>query len=515
VDIDVEECAVMRHIILIGLPGGGKTSLGQMAAERLGVPFLDLDALIEEREQMPIRRIFELLGEAAFREIESRILREALESPAPSIIASGGGVVLKEDNVQVLCERGFVLFLDRPVEDIEKDVLWNADRPLLTSPEKLRRLDRERRPLYEAAANATVRNDGSLEEALEKLLRFVPGVPPDVPERGFAVIGDPIAHSLSPAIHGAVFSALGIEAPYVALRVPKENLAGFTERARVSGLRGFNVTLPLKREIIPLLDEVEEEARLCGAVNTVTVGEDWRLSGFNTDMEGLLASLRDNGYDYRDCNVLILGAGGAARGVAFKAAREGAEKITILARRLDQAEELVSAVKTSPIIAQGGRAHLSASRSLLRKTYDPLAPPDRRFCAVGSPTSFRTVNQRFLKSSSSSVHAGDMSPETLSKAASDADILVNATPLGMEGFGKDFPSLAFLRRLPKGALVCDLVYKPPHTRLLREAENLGHAAQNGLGMLIHQALLADELFLGRPLDKPALYKIVYGKLGGR
>jgi shikimate dehydrogenase len=220
------------------------------------------------------------------------------------------------------------------------------------------------------------------------------------------------------------------------------------------------VTLPHKRDIIPFLDAVDEEAQLCGAVNTVVARGD-KLLGYNTDMEGLLASLRDKGREYRNRNIVILGAGGACRGVLFKAAREKAAKITVLSRRLEKAEEVASEAEA----------------------------------AVAC-----------------SVQAGSLSPETLANAAGDADILINATPLGMSGIGEDFPSLEFLGCLPRGALVCDLVYDPPLTSLLRQSQALGYAVRNGLGMLVHQGILADELFLGRKLNRSSLYEIVDTKL---
>ncbi|MDR1378555.1 MAG: shikimate dehydrogenase [Synergistaceae bacterium] len=452
---------MIRLVALIGLSGSGKSSLGQALAERFSMPFLDTDLLVEERAGMPIRRIFELRGEEFFRDLETRVVREIAERPA--IIATGGGVVLRQENIQALRQNGFVIFLDRPVERILENVRYDKSRPLLSSPEKLREMEQERRALYQEAAHATLRNNADLEEGVDKLVELAADVLIEAPSSGYSVIGYPIEHTLSPVIHGTIFDAIGISisSSYSAIRVPRGALRSFTEKARVSGLRGFNVTLPHKRDIIPFLDAVDDEARLCGAVNTVVV-DGGRLSGFNTDMEGLLASLRDNGHEYRNRNVVILGAGGASRGVVFKAALEKAAKIVILSRRREKAEEIASEVER----AVAG-CHVRACRLL---------------------------------------------PDALAEAAGEADILINATPMGMIGIGEDFSSLEFLRSLPRDALVCDLVYDPPLTNLLREAWALGHAVQNGLGMLVHQAILADELFLGRQLDRSSLYQTVYTKL---
>jgi shikimate dehydrogenase len=180
------------------------------------------------------------------------------------------------------------------------------------------------------------------------------------------------------------------------------------------------------------------------------------LSGFNTDMGGLFESLREEGRDFYGSRVMIIGAGGAARAAAFKAAEEGALSVVILARRRDRAREAAENVRSS-----------------------------LRFPG--------------------SIRGEKMSPEVMSSEASAADIVINATPAGMSGVEGDLPSFEFLKALPKRAFVCDLIYNPAETELLRRAGELGLAARNGLGMLIYQALLADELFLDRRLEKPSLY----------
>ncbi|MDR0382318.1 MAG: shikimate dehydrogenase [Oscillospiraceae bacterium] len=441
------------HIVLIGLSGSGKSSLGRRAAQMLGLPFADLDERIEQEAGLRVREIFDRYGEADFREREARAVRAASSSPISGVIATGGGAVLRPENVRLLREAGFLVFLDRPVAHIARHVAYDGSRPLVSGARDLEALAARRRPLYEAAAHATLRNDAGFDEALAALLALVRT---RNPPGGYAVVGDPIAHTLSPLLHRAVFGALGVAEDYTALQVPRGALADFTSGLRAGKLKGCNVTIPHKRDILPLLDEAEEEARLCGAVNTV-VARGGRLCGYNTDMEGLLTALRAAGRGYRGAAVLLLGAGGAAGGVALKAAREGARGIVILARRPQRAEALAAAVRAAA----------------------PAAP----------------------------VRAGALTPETVAAAARTADLLVNATPLGMCSAAADFDDLSFVDALPPRALVCDLVYNPPRTRLLRAAEARGLAVQNGLDMLIYQALLADELFLGRALDKAALYPI--------
>ncbi|MDR3279710.1 MAG: hypothetical protein LBT23_04280, partial [Synergistaceae bacterium] len=300
----------MRHIVLVGLSGSGKTTLGRMAAERFSMPFVDLDRAIAERAGMSIPEIFKSQGEGYFREMETEATMEALSREAPSVIATGGGVVLRRRNVDAMRESGCVVFLDRPVENIARDILSEDGRPLVTGAESLYEMERRRRGLYLAAADTALPNSGNLEDAADRLAEVIGA---ELRPEGFSVIGDPIGHTLSPAIHGAIFDELGLDAPYNAVRIPARRLADYAETARRSDMRGFNVTIPHKTAIIPFLDEVENEAALCGAVNTVTV-RGGRLTGYNTDMGGLLESLGSSGRGYRGEDILLLGAGGAARG---------------------------------------------------------------------------------------------------------------------------------------------------------------------------------------------------------
>jgi shikimate dehydrogenase len=450
----------MRHVALIGLSGSGKSTVGRMLARELGTRFVDLDEVVEAKSGMSIREIFESRGEEFFRDMESSAVNEAASDINRTVIACGGGVVVRPENVRALRENCFVVFLDRPVEHILQDLPYDGTRPLASSADRLYEMERQRRQLYAAAADKTLENRGSASDAVSALTElmltedggYIPG--------DYAVIGDPIAHSLSPKIHETVFGALGLKSRYNALRVQRGSLPDFARRARESKLMGFNVTMPHKRDIVPLLDETDEEARLCGSVNTV-VSRNGRMIGFNTDMEGLLEALKERGAGYRGRKILILGAGGAARGVALKAALEGASEVVVLARREESARDAIA-----------------LARSI----------------------------------AGCSVRSGGMSLGTMKTAAKDSDILINATPLGMSGIGEDFESLEFLSSLPSGAVVCDLVYNPAETKLLGVARSMGRSAQNGLGMLIYQALIADELFLDRKLDKKALYKIVEERL---
>ena len=157
--------------------------------------------------------------------------------------------------------------------------------------------------------------------------------------RTFAVIGDPIDHSLSPAIHNASFAFLGLDCTYIAYRIPKGDLdAGIADLKKIN-IAGFNVTVPHKIDMMRLLDEADEECRTVGATNTV-VNTGGRLKGYNTDVEGFLDPIRKRKIDCGGTDVLIVGAGGAARAIVVAFAKAKVSKITIANRTPQGAESL-------------------------------------------------------------------------------------------------------------------------------------------------------------------------------
>ncbi len=270
------------------------------------------------------------------------------------------------------------------------------------------------------------------------------------------VIGDPIEHSKSPLIHGTALDALGVPFEYRKVRVKKDELAEYLCEAKELGISGFNLTMPHKTDIIPYLDYIDDEARQFNSVNTVRI-KDGRLYGYNTDGRGFVYAMQELGFSAKNKSIAIIGAGGVVSTLALKLELEGAKKLTVINRTLPSAEAIIKKLKIS-------------------------------------------------------AKALPLTCEALAVSALNCDILVNATPLGMEGIGKDFEDLSFMACLKNGALAYDLIYNPEETSFLKAAKEHSLDTLNGMGMLIYQGLLADEIFLDRTLDFANLAKKIKIKL---
>lgn len=428
----------MKNIVLIGLPGSGKTTLGQELAAATGRAFADLDDRIREREGRTIEEIFRDAGEEGFRRAETAAAVE-LANAGGMVVACGGGAVLRKENMELLGRRGVIVFLDRPAEQILATVDL-SDRPLLRrDPNYLLALQSERRHLYEEAADFLLTATGR-KEALEKGRAIA-----DLLERDLrlAVIGDPIDHSLSPDIHRGILAPLCPRVRYERVRVAVEDLGRFLEDATREGYDGFNVTMPCKQAILPYLDEIAPDAAAAGAVNTVVIKGDRRV-GSSTDGRGFAAALQSAGRSFTGSRIVLLGAGGAAASLALRAAWDRAGSIRIYARDPAKANALAALVNRT------AAAGVAAGAGFDRET----------------------------------------------DAMEGADLLINATPMGMAGTGQAFPGYRILDRLAPDALVCDLVYRPAETELLSEAKRRGFSTLGGLPMLLHQAIEADRHFTG-------------------
>lgn len=265
-----------------------------------------------------------------------------------------------------------------------------------------------------------------------------------------ALIGHPVAHSLSPSFQNAALRHLGLPFVYLAFDVPPEKLEKAVEAFRVLGVSGFNVTVPHKKAVVSLLDGLEEEARILQAVNTV-VNREGKLFGYNTDAYGFRESLRCEGVEVSGKRFLLLGAGGAAKSVLFILAREGAEKVYIMNRTLHRAEALSAWAR------------------------DTLGLP-----CEALPWDFGALPL---------VHG-----------------IINATSLGLKGEIIPIPWEA----LPALEVVVDLVYRREGTLLVREAGKRGLKSFDGKRMLLYQGAKSFLLFTGVPAPLSVMEEALFG-----
>ena len=296
-----------------------------------------------------------------------------------------------------------------------------------------------------------------------------PGRPPlSGHTRVVGVIGDPVTHSLSPALHNAAFDARGLDWVYVAFPVARGRGVDAVAAVSALGLAGLNVTMPHKEDVAGACDELTADAAALRSVNTVVGSPDGRTLGDSTDGPGFLDALADEGIDVAGAPVLVLGAGGAARAVVLALGRAGAT-VTVAARRPDAAASAASLVPGASAVPLGALAAASSVPAAAGGSVHPVDP-------AGFP------------------------------------VIVNATPLGMSG-GDPLP--VDPEALHDKQTVVDLVYHPANTPLLTAARAKGALAVNGLGMLLHQAARSFTLWTGQPAPLDAMRAAVTAVLANR
>ena len=255
-------------------------------------------------------------------------------------------------------------------------------------------------------------------------------------KKWFAVIGDPIAQSKSPDMHNAWFEEQGIDATYIPLHVKEADLAQAVQSLKLLGASGWNVTIPHKQAIIPLLDELDEMAEKMGAVNTVVRQENGTLKGYNTDGTGFVRSLEDViSENMRNEPLLVIGAGGAARGIVHALHATGYTNITVANRTVEKAQAIIDEI------------------------------------GVGESLSLQNVESHLA----------------------DFKIFVQTTPAGMTTGEIDLPFS--MEQFPMQAIAADIVYNPLMTPFLRAAEEKQATIVNGLGMFVHQGAIAFEYWM--------------------
>lgn len=272
-----------------------------------------------------------------------------------------------------------------------------------------------------------------------------------------AVIGSPIAHSASPKIYNYGFERLGLDYVYVAFDIKEHEMKDAIAAMRTFRLRGCNVTMPGKTEVVKYMDELSPAARIIGAVNTI-VNDNGRLKGYITDGEGAVGSLRDNGVDVSGRKIVVAGAGGAATAIQVQCALDGAREIVIFNRTVSRAEE---------------------TAQMIRREIPSCIV---KVCDIADTASM-TAEIR------------------------DSEILINATSVGMKPMEQE-SIVKDVTAFHPGLTVLDAVYEPVETRLLREAKEAQCHCIGGKSMLLWQAAAAFRLYTGLELPVEELKEIL-------
>lgn len=285
-------------------------------------------------------------------------------------------------------------------------------------------------------------------------------------KRQYALLGSPVSGSKSPLIHQTSFAYNGIEATYEAFEVLPDELGEALEAFILKGYTGFNITIPHKEAILPYLDEVDVLAEKMGAVNTVVVKNGIK-KGYNTDGLGLLTSLTSHGLKPEGLSVLLLGAGGAAKGIAHALAMAGAKKLDVINRSKARAAEL------SERISEG----------------------------YGIESQAFSFDEKTWKYPSNESEVGEV------VQIFNYDLVINTTSVGMLPDTEHTPIEPEV--FNKNTIFCDIVYKPHETLFLRKARAMGAKCIYGIEMLIFQALLSEEFWEEREIDRMGTKQILF------
>ena len=248
-------------------------------------------------------------------------------------------------------------------------------------------------------------------------------------------IGDPLDHACACYIHNEMYDLANINAVNLNVVVKKGELPQFIQACKQLGVKGFDITMPHKSDVIPLCDEVEEFSREFNCVNHVKI-RNGKLIGIGLDGLGMCMAIEAEGVNLKDANVMMLGAGAVSGPIAAELCKKGAGKVVILNRTVEKARHIAEALK-------------------------------KYFPEIQTATDV-------------------MTPETMKKYAPETDLVVQCTSLGMDGQPSDYEDLTFVDLLPKTATIADVIFNPERTSILRAGERNGLKVINGMGMLVNQ-----------------------------
>lgn len=272
------------------------------------------------------------------------------------------------------------------------------------------------------------------------------------------LLGYPLKHSRSPHMHNTAFEVLGLDHVYMAFEVKEGYIKEGLDAIRILNAEGCNVTMPHKKKVLEYLDEISDDAKIIGSVNTVK-NNNGKLTGYNTDGRGFIKALEENNVEYKSKKIVLAGAGGAARAVATQLAYEGAKELVLFNRTLSAAEEIIENINKNIPECKG--------------------------------------------------RALELKEEELRKEIQDSSILVNCTSLGMKAT-VDQAIVSSSDALHKDLFVADIVYDPPKTKLLEIADEAGCRYMNGLMMMIWQGAIAFKIWTGKDMPVDLIKKEIFG-----
>ncbi len=434
-------------IVLAGFMGAGKSSVAKALSEKLGVPLYENDDEIVKRSgRASIPQIFEQDGEPVFRKLETELLAEGLKREA-FVLSPGAGFIEDVANRELVASSGAkVIYLDTSFETICERLSVDEGRPLFQDKEAARERYLRRAPLYRAHADIIVPTDNrSISELRSLILRLLSKGAPASSGEMYAVIGDPVALSLSPRVHNAAFKDSGTDSDrlYGAMRIQTSELKAFCDLMRSGAVSGASCTMPHKLEILPYVDERSPAVKAIGAANTLTL-RDGKIFAENTDWVGVVAPLKQAA-DLSGKKVAILGAGGTARAALYGLKKEGAE-ITLFNRSREKGEELSKEFEV------------------------------------------------------------DFYPLSEIQSVKGLEIVLNTTSVGMSGQLERSPVPAEI--FSTEMIVMDAIYKPYYTLMLQMAEQGGARVIPGARMFLEQACAQFEIWTGGQAPRDVMAGVI-------
>lgn len=445
--------ALTKNIALVGGRATGKSTISKLLAEKLGRELLETDQLIIQKAGKSIPQIVKESGWQNFREMEYQVV-SGLKEKNGAIFDCGGGIVCEQDQndnqqfsqrkIDALQENSLVIWLDCSTEEQLRRIGEDANRPALTcdksAKKEMQEIMRLRRPWYRQAAHFIINTeDFTVETVVERIVSITVGldlfrIVPEPEKQICTIIGDPVEHSMSPAMHNAAYDALGLPYSYQAVQIKPDDLQQAVNAIKTLGVRGVSVTFPHKIAVMEYLDEVDEIAQKIGAVNTI-VNTKGHLKGYNTDWEGAMRSIEE-GISIKGKTAVVIGAGGAARGIAFGLLQREVDRLIILNRTEEKAQSLAGEIG----------------------------------CESGGL-------------------------DQLEKYLASADILFQTTSVGMHPHMDE--SIVPKKYLRPELFVTDAVYNPFETKLIKEAKEAGCKVAIGHRMLLWQGVAQFELYTGQ------------------